>query len=60
MEELEDSTKFLKEKGLIKQGHESFIITGEFGEINLAVLLEQYYDTMYSQRYNGEYGNPNY
>ena len=35
---------FLKSKGLIKDGFTELIIRGEFGEIELTKLLEEYND----------------
>lgn len=37
-----NTTEFLKAKGLIKEGFSQFLITGDFGEVNLGDLLNEF------------------
>ena len=39
-----NATEFLKDKGLIKEGFNEFIIKGDFGKVSLNELLEEYAD----------------
>lgn len=40
--QFDEATQFLRDKGLIKDYATTFIISGDFGQINLAELLEEY------------------
>ena len=39
---MENSLKFLKEKGLIKEGNTRFFISGDFETVELCDLLDEY------------------